>query len=330
MLRNHFLMNSNLGGENIYGHYDWCVKYTSKSRVSPFGIPLENVKKILVANGCTLLSDFYWYSEDNSAKIPVVQTHDVWDSKTKEGVLGFIGNEPGLFIALIDIIDSEGKSSTSYCGFNQLTPSSDVKHDYDISKIICPDNTEVISGTLCVSYSGQMHALEEYEFPKNLQLNTFIFQFIPNDAPFFNKTFIFKKHWTVNVMNADPYDFPHYMCTLKNIIVEDGNTVYDSRDNCGCVIHTESNSLYVSSTDCFIPNTVTSLSRGSFYQCKAPHISIPTSVTSIGKNAFMGCTGKVTYEGTVEQFTNIQKYNIFDNANNYTIECSDGIFSSSN
>ena len=65
-------MNSNLGGENIYGSYDWCVKYTSKSRVSPFGVPLKNLKKILVANGYTLVSDFYWYSEDNSAKIPVI------------------------------------------------------------------------------------------------------------------------------------------------------------------------------------------------------------------------------------------------------------------
>ena len=43
-------------------------------------------------------------------------------------------------------------------------------------------------------------------------------------------------------------------------------------------------------TSITIPNSVTTISLGAFYQSKLTSIDLPASVTSIGNNAFYGCT----------------------------------------
>ena len=61
-----------------------------------------------------------------------------------------------------------------------------------------------------------------------------------------------------------------YGCSgLSSIVVEEGNEVYDSRENCNAIIRKENNELIVG--------------------CK--NTKIPGSVTSIGLNAFYGCSG---------------------------------------
>lgn len=82
-------------------------------------------------------------------------------------------------------------------------------------------------------------------------------------------------------------------CTeLSSIKVNEGNTVYDSRDNCNAVIETESNELVAGCKNTIIPDSVTSIGNGAFYGCSGlTSISIPDSVTSIGEYSFSGCTG---------------------------------------
>ncbi len=100
---------------------------------------------------------------------------------------------------------------------------------------------------------------------------------------------------------------------VSSIKVKEGNTVYDSRNNCNAVIETKSNKLiwgcyntivpkgvtsigdwafrYCSNlTSITLPAGVTSIGREAFYYCKKmTSIVIPESVTSLGNNAFMGC-----------------------------------------
>ena len=79
---------------------------------------------------------------------------------------------------------------------------------------------------------------------------------------------------------------------LTSIIVEDGNKVYDSRDNCNAIIETEKNELIRGCMNTIIPNTVTSIREYAFIGCTGlTSIAIPNSVTSIGECAFYGCTG---------------------------------------
>ena len=101
--------------------------------------------------------------------------------------------------------------------------------------------------------------------------------------------------------------------SLKSIRVEDGNAIYDSRNNCNAIIETATNTLVLGCQHTIIPNTVRSLGESSFSGCSSltsihipnsvmiigdwaisrcsglTSVTIPNSVTSIGENAFYEC-----------------------------------------
>ena len=101
---------------------------------------------------------------------------------------------------------------------------------------------------------------------------------------------------------------------LISLIVADGNTVYDSRDNCNAIIETATNTLVAGCKNTVIPNSVTGIGNNAFYECQGltsvaisygvtsigefafgsctslANVEIPNSVTNIGNNAFIGCT----------------------------------------
>ena len=83
-----------------------------------------------------------------------------------------------------------------------------------------------------------------------------------------------------------------YGCTgLKSIEVEDGNTVYDSRDNCNAIIKTAYNTLVVGCSNTIIPAGVKYIESDAFSGCTdLTSIEIPNSVTSIGSYAFWNCS----------------------------------------
>ena len=79
---------------------------------------------------------------------------------------------------------------------------------------------------------------------------------------------------------------------LNSISVENGNTNYDSRNNCNAIIETASNTLIAGCKNTTIPNSVTSIGSYAFYGCSGlTSVTIPNSVTSIGTEAFHGCSG---------------------------------------
>ena len=79
---------------------------------------------------------------------------------------------------------------------------------------------------------------------------------------------------------------------LESIIVESGNTVYDSRDNCNAIIATSTNTLITGCKNTTIPNSVTSIGYCAFRGCRGlSSVTIGNSVTSIGSFAFEGCSG---------------------------------------
>lgn len=84
----------------------------------------------------------------------------------------------------------------------------------------------------------------------------------------------------------------NYCGSLTSLYVEEGNTVYDSRNNCNAIIHTESNKLIRGCQNTTIPDSVTSIETYAFAGCTGSFlINIPNSVTSIGEYAFFECTG---------------------------------------
>ena len=80
--------------------------------------------------------------------------------------------------------------------------------------------------------------------------------------------------------------------SLSSISVETGNPKYDSRDNCNCIIETESNKLIAGCNSSFIPDNVTEIGNWAFGECSGlTSITIPNGITIIGNGAFGRCSG---------------------------------------
>ena len=87
-------------------------------------------------------------------------------------------------------------------------------------------------------------------------------------------------------------DYAFEFCSsLTSIVVEEGNSCYDSRENCNAIIETASNKLIAGCQNTVIPTSVTSIGERAFSGCSGlTSIEIPNSVTEIGDNAFEGCS----------------------------------------
>jgi len=80
-------------------------------------------------------------------------------------------------------------------------------------------------------------------------------------------------------------------CTnLTLLSVENGNPIYDSRENCNAIIETATNRLVVASSNTTIPHSVTSIDNDAFYACDGlTTIVIPNTITNIDRNIFPHC-----------------------------------------
>ena len=88
----------------------------------------------------------------------------------------------------------------------------------------------------------------------------------------------------------------HSCSGLTSIVVESGNTVYDSRNDCNAIIETTTKTLIRGCMNTVIPNSVTSIGDGAFFDCSTlTSITIPNSVKNIGICAFYGCTGLTAF-----------------------------------
>ena len=92
---------------------------------------------------------------------------------------------------------------------------------------------------------------------------------------------------SVESMGDNPFGGWVYLNSIK---VEQGNTRYDSRNNCNAIIDSKTNSLVTGCQNTTIPNSVTSIGQYAFTICEnLTSLTIPNSVTSIGQYAFSNC-----------------------------------------
>lgn len=77
---------------------------------------------------------------------------------------------------------------------------------------------------------------------------------------------------------------------LTSMVVDNNNSVFDSRNNCNAIIETSTNTLAHGCNSSVIPNTVTSIGRRAFYGCEFTNIGLPNGLNNIGNAAFQGCS----------------------------------------
>ncbi|MCR4917108.1 MAG: leucine-rich repeat protein [Prevotella sp.] len=115
-------------------------------------------------------------------------------------------------------------------------------------------------------------------------------------------------------------------CTsLTSFVVEEGNIIYDSREDCKAIIETATNTLIAGCKNTMIPNSVTAIGSSAFLGCfgltsmiipknvvtigesafkycnNLAYVSIPQNVTSIGNGAFQGCNSLTTVKIKVHE-----------------------------
>ncbi len=77
------------------------------------------------------------------------------------------------------------------------------------------------------------------------------------------------------------------LSNFDNLVVESGNTKYDSREGCGCIIETASDKILFGSNNARIPNGIKTIGFEAFKSLKTlKMIELPNSITSIGNYAF--------------------------------------------
>lgn len=104
---------------------------------------------------------------------------------------------------------------------------------------------------------------------------------------------------TMETYGADPNYIAYLPGSngLKIIKVVDGNPVFDSRNDCNAIIETSTNKLIAGCDNTVIPNSVTSIGKSAFINCRElNNVNLPNSITTIGISAFAGCSNLTEIE----------------------------------
>jgi hypothetical protein len=89
-----------------------------------------------------------------------------------------------------------------------------------------------------------------------------------------------------NVKTIGSGAFPSY--DLQGITVDEGNTVFDSRQNSNCLIETATNTVILGSTGAQIPEGIVAIGKKAFRYSQITSITLPQSLKTIGDFAFEG------------------------------------------
>ena len=112
--------------------------------------------------------------------------------------------------------------------------------------------------------------------------------------------------------------------SLENVTVDASNKVYDSRDNCNCIIETATNTIVQGSVNSKIPSGITELGDFLFEEIGITSMVVPEGVKKIGHRVFDNCSElqSVTLPSTLESLG----YNVFQNCTSLTsIELPSGL-----
>ena len=83
---------------------------------------------------------------------------------------------------------------------------------------------------------------------------------------------------------------PVYGCdNLETLVVEAGNTVYDSRDNCNAIVKTATNTMIFGCKGSTFPASVTTIGKGAFKETTIENVTISEGVTTLETFSFYHC-----------------------------------------
>ena len=288
------ILNANLKSIDINAFYNcpdlkelYCYSKTpisvnnqlyEKDIIADFNPALTGKLKLYVPKGCKQnysnrrpWSNFIIEEFDVASFDPYAEYEDTDGSES----------EPSSEVEVGDVFEIDGLKYEICENNTVVVVSNDNKYSGDI---VIPDQVNINGVSYSVTTIGEMAfsgcSLTSITMPNSVTtIGNFAFRF----CPFTSVTI------PQSVRSIGDYVFSD-CSSLVYIIVSDGNTTYDSRDNCNAIIETASNTLVAGCSNTTIPNNVTSIGTGAFSGCRGfTSITIPNSVTSIGYCAFLSC-----------------------------------------
>ena len=242
----------------------------------------ENIKKVIVQDGVTSICNYAFFSctSLNSITIPNSVTY-LGQSIFRE------------CSSLISITIPDGVTSIwdySFCGCTGLTsitiPDNVTYIGQDafsgcsnLSSINLPNQLSFIgvaafmgcSGLTSISFPNSLYEIGNYAFEGCNGLTSII---IPK---------------SVQTIGAGVFAS---CANLASISVENGNSYFDSRNNCNAIIDSYSNALIMGCKNTVIPSSVTKIGSSAFEGCSGlKSITFHSNLTTIEGYAFNGCTG---------------------------------------
>ena len=252
----------------------------------------SGLTSIVIGNSVTSIggSAFSYCSGLTSIEIP--------NSVTSIGISAFYGCSGLTSIVIGNSVTSIGGSAFAYCsGLTSIVVAGgNAKYDSreNCNAIIEKETNTLISGCKNTKIPGSVTSIGSSAFYGCSGLTSIT---IPNSV-----TSIGTSAFS-GCSGLTSITIPNSVTSIGNgafrgcsgfnsIIVEEANTVYDSRNNCNAIIETATNALIWGCKNSIIPNDITSIGHSAFYKCfELTNITIPYSVTSIGNSAFYECSG---------------------------------------
>ena len=240
---------------------DYRIFYDTNTgqTIAPWYSEREKIKKIVIENGVTSIGQeaFTYCVSLTSITIP--------NSVTSIGGSAFTYCESLTSITIPNSVTSIGDwafggclSLTSVTIPNSVTSIGESAFDgcKSLTSITIPNSVTRIEDTVFSGCSG----LTSITIPNSV---TSI-----GSIAFYDCSVLESITIPNSVTSIERYAFSD--CSgLTSIIVEEGNAKYDSRDNCNAIIETKSNTLIAGCKNAVIPNTVTSIGEGVFFNCYA-------------------------------------------------------------
>ena len=274
-----------------------------------FSLTACGKKKEEASSENEIIQHISFIGDTNENTIKVSPNGIITEISVEEGntVFSMVGDKKGLMLGtklLLGCRDTEIPASTTIIGANAFAYCD------GLTTVTIPANVTTIerdafllSGLTSINLPGKLTTIEGSAFAGCSGLKSLT---IPKSVTSFSPTAL---------MNCSQ---------LTELIVEDGNTIYDSRDNCNAIIEKATNKLICGSMATVIPSTVkvigddavresqqlssftipdwvTTIGERAFMYGGLETITIPSSVTTIGENAFTGCNRLTTV--TVESTT---------------------------
>ena len=284
-------------GDNVYYAYDRITKTlrifgTGTIEGCPWSRYCMDITTVIIGNGVTSIGDFGVFNNCTSLTSVVIPA-----SVTSIGIQAFMGCRNLTSITIPASVTSIGFQAFLDCHLTSIAIPASVTSIGNGAFYGCSslETISVADGNTVYDSRGNCNAIIEKATNKLLYgcKNTVIPDNVTSigDMAFSGCSGLTSIEIPASVTSIE--DGAFYGCTgLETISVADGNTVYDSRNNCNAIIEKETNTLIQGCKTTIIPASVTSIYDDAFKGCTGlTDVTIPASVTSIGERAFFLCAG---------------------------------------